>query len=77
MNVSQTITAALKLVGEPLMIDAEQMHDRGVQVVDVQAVGGDVVAELAGLAINRSGFDSSPSHPDAEATRMMVAAEVW
>ena len=38
MDVGQAITAALKLVGQSFVIDAQQVHDRGVQVVDVQAV---------------------------------------
>ena len=77
VNIGQAITAALEFVGETLVIDAEQVHDRGLQVMDVQAVRGDVVAELAGFPVNGSGFDSAACHPDAETARMMVAAKVW
>ena len=38
VNIGQTITAALELVSQSLMIDAEQMHDRGMQIMNVQAV---------------------------------------
>ena len=77
VNIGQAITAALEFVSETLVIDAEQVHDRGLQVMDVQAVRGDVVAELTSFPINGSGFDSPARHPDAETTRMMVAAETW
>ena len=76
VNIGQAIAAALELVGEPLMIDAKQMHDRGVQIMDVQPVGGDVVAELTGFSVHSPGFDTTACHPDAEAARMMVAAEI-
>lgn len=38
VNIGQAIAAALELVGQSLMIDTQQVHDRGVQIMDVQAV---------------------------------------
>jgi hypothetical protein len=38
VNIGQAIAAALELVCQSLMIDAQQMHDRGVQIMDVQPV---------------------------------------
>ena len=39
------------LEDEPLVIDAEQMQQRGLEVVHVHAVTNDVVAEVVGLAV--------------------------
>ena len=51
VHVGQPVVAALELEGQPRVVDAEQVQDRGVQVVDVDRVGGDVVAEVVGLAV--------------------------
>ena len=47
-DVGQAEVAALELVGQPLVVDAEQVQHRGVQVVDVDDVLDGVVAELVG-----------------------------
>ena len=52
MHVGDAIAAALEFVGQPFVIDAEQMPQRSVQVVNVDSVLSDVVAELAGLAVD-------------------------
>ena len=76
MHVGQTVAAALEFVGETFVVDAQQMHDGRVQIVNVQAVCCDVVTELARFPVNRSGFYSTTRHPEAEAARMMVSSEV-
>ena len=50
-DVGQAEVAALEAVGQPLVVDAEQVQDRGVQVVDVDGVLDGVVAEVVGLAV--------------------------
>ena len=56
------------------MIEAEQVQDGGVQVVD----GGDVldglVAELVGGAVAEAALDAGAGQPDGEAVRVVVAA---
>ena len=51
LDVGQPIAAALVLEDEPLVIDAEQIQQRGLEVVHVHAVANDVVAEVVGLAV--------------------------
>ena len=41
---------ALELVGQPCVVDAQAVQDRGVQIVDVHRVARDVVAVIVGLA---------------------------
>ena len=51
LDVGQAEVAALELVRQLLVVDAEQVQHRRVQVVDVDRVLGHVVAEFVGLAV--------------------------
>ena len=55
------------------MVEAEEVQQRGVEIVDVDGVAGDVPAEVVGGAVNVSGVDAAARHPDRETARMMVA----
>ena len=44
----QPLVAAVAEEGQPLVVEAEQVQDRGVQVVDVDLVLDGVEAELVG-----------------------------
>src|SRR5688500_9963179 len=63
-------------VGQPLVIDPQQVQQRGVEVVDVDAALDDVVAEVIGGAVDEPRLDAAASHPDGEAARMVVTAVV-
>ena len=76
VHVGQPVVPALELVGQPRVIDAQAMEDRGVQVVDVDRVAGDVVAEVVGLAVGDAGLDAAAGQPDGEAAGVVVAAVV-
>ena len=52
------------------------MQDRRVEIVDVDRVFGDVVAEVVGLAVSDPAFDPATCHPHAEVSWMMVATVV-
>ena len=49
MDVGEPEVAPLVAEGELGVVDAEQVQDRGLEVVDVDRVLGDVVAEVVGL----------------------------
>ena len=51
MHVGQAVVPALVLERQPGVVDAQAVQDRGVQVVDVDRVRGDVVAEVVGRAV--------------------------
>ena len=55
-HARQTLVETLELVGEALVIDPQQVQDRGVEIVDVDGVGGDVVREFIRLAVDRARF---------------------
>ena len=52
VHVGQAEVAAGVAVGELLVVEAEQVQDRGVQVVDVDAVFDGLEAELVGGAVD-------------------------
>ncbi len=56
-DVGQAEVAPLEAVGEPRVVDAEQVEDRGVEVVDVDRVLDDVPAEVVGLADDLAPLD--------------------
>src|SRR5262249_8526112 len=62
-------------VGQALVVDAEGVEDGGVQIVDVDGIGGQVVAVLVGRAVGNARFEAAAGQPDGEAARMVIAAE--
>ena len=76
MHIGQAKTAPLILERQPLVVDAQQVQDRCMEIVNVNGVLGDVVAVRIGRSVARAAFDTAPGHPHREAARMMVAAKV-
>ena len=58
--IREAEVAALELVGQAGVVQTEQMQNRGFQVVDVDLVFHNVVAELVGGAQRDSFFDARP-----------------
>lgn len=77
VDVGKSELAALKAVGEAFVVDAEEMKDRCVKVVNVDGVFKDVVAIVVGFSDGDSFFDSCSSHPHAEALGMMITSVIF
>ena len=54
LDAGQPLVEALVAVGEPLVVEAQQVQHGGVEVADVDGVLDDVVGELVGLAVDRA-----------------------
>ena len=63
-------------VGEPLVVEAEEVQDGGVQVVDVDAVFGGGDAVVVGGAVDEAALDAAAGEPGGEDLVMMFAAGV-
>ncbi len=74
LDVGQPHVAAGVAVGQALVIEPEQVEDRGVQVVDVHRVLDGLVAELVGLAVGDPGLHAAAGHPEGESLVVVVAA---
>ena len=58
------------------MVEAEEVQDRRVEVVDVDRVLDGLEAELVGGAVDVPAFDAAAGQPDREAPVIVVAALV-
>ena len=58
------------------MIDAEAVEDGGVEVLGVNGVANDVVAEFVCFTVGDAAFHSATRHPDGETSRVMIPSEV-
>ncbi len=74
VNVRQTAVNAIVAEGEPLMVDSQEVQNRGMQVVAVGFAFGSVEAELIALAVSGPGFDPRTDQPSDERTSVVVAA---
>ena len=72
LDVREAIPTSLVLEGQPLVVDAEQVEQRGLEVVDVHRVAHDVVPELVGLAVRDAALHAAAGHPDRERSRMVI-----
>ena len=58
---------------ETLVVEAQQMQDRGVPVVDVDGFLNRFVAELIGRSVRQPAPYTTARHPDGEALVVVVA----
>ena len=72
MYVGQPEVAALKLKSQFRVINSQAMQDGGVQIVHMDGITCDVVAELVGFSITDTGFDTGSGHPHGEAAWMVI-----
>jgi hypothetical protein len=73
VNVGQAVVPALEAISQTLVVDAELVQDRGLQVVDVHGVFGRAVTKVIRCPIGNARLDATTRHPHGKATRMMVA----
>ena len=49
--------------GKLLVIEAKQVEDSGVEIVDVDRIFNDGIGNVVGFAVNHAAFDTAPSEP--------------
>jgi hypothetical protein len=74
VDVGQSKVASGVAEGELLVIESEQVEDRGMEVVDVDFVFDGLEAEFIRGAMDRAAFDTTARQPHAEAVMVVVAA---
>src|SRR6185437_16005904 len=70
----EAFVAAVAGEGESFVVEAEDVEDGGVDVVDVDLILDGVEAELVGRAEGEARLDAAAGHEHAEAVGVMVAA---
>src|SRR5207253_6741578 len=76
VHVRQPPVRPIMAERQPLMIDAEQVQQRGMDIMDLRrvlAVGG-LVAPLVARAVGYAPFDAATAEPVGEAERIMIAS---
>ena len=73
MHVGQPEVSTGISVGKPCVIEAEQVQDRGVQVMDMHRFFDGLVAEIVGRAVDHASLDAAAGQPDGKAPVIVVA----
>lgn len=76
VHIGQAEISALEAVDEPFVINAQTAEHRGVQIVNVHGFLGNIVTEVVRFTVRDSALHTAASHPDGEATWVMVATVV-
>lgn len=76
VNVGQPEVSPLVSVGELLVVDAKAMQHGRVQIMNVNRLVDNVVAEIIGFAVDNTRFDTATCHPFGVATWMMVTTVI-
>src|SRR5205814_6208804 len=74
MHIGQPEIAAAVVEGEFLVIEAQQVKNRRVQIMHMHTVLNGVVSEFIGGAMNDAAFYTAASQPHAEPKAVMIPA---
>src|SRR5215467_14559433 len=72
----ESIRAAGVAVGQLLVVEAEQVQDRRVPVVDMHRLLDRLIAVVVGLAVGEAALDAAAGHPGRVRLVVVVAAVV-
>jgi hypothetical protein len=73
-DVRESHVAAVEPIRQPRVLDAEQVQNRRVQIVEVDRLLGRLVAELIARSDDLPALDSRARHPHRHRPRVVVAA---
>ena len=71
-HIGQPEVTAGITVGEAFVIDAQQVQNRGVQIVDVDSIMDGAKTEVVRFAVRHATFDASAGHPCCEAEMIVI-----
>ena len=74
VDVSQAEVAAAVAVGEPRVVEAEEVEHRGLQVVYVHRFFNRFEPEFVGRSIHGATLHAAAGHPYGESVMVVVAA---
>src|SRR5258705_9715909 len=75
VDIGEPEFAPLKFVSQLRVVEPHQLQDGGVEVVNLDRILDDVVAEIVGLSDRNARLDAASGHPDRERARMVVASQ--
>lgn len=73
-DISEAEIAPGIAVREPFVVDAQQVQNGGMEIVDVNAVMHGSETKVIGLSVRDAPFDTAPGKPRGEAEVIVVSA---
>ena len=69
----EAVVATGKMVGQFFVVEAQQMHNRGMKIMNVDGIFHDLRADFIGRAVDVAGFDSATGQPAGESVFVVIA----
>lgn len=70
--IRQAETPALVLEGQSLVIYAEQVQQRRLEIMHMHRVLSDIVPKVVRLSVQRTWLNPGPGHPDSKTPGVMI-----
>ena len=76
MNIGQPIISSLEAIGQSRVVEAQEMKNRRVQVMNVDRVLDRIETEIVTLAVHEPPLKTTTRHPNTERSVVVVSAVV-
>ena len=73
LDPGKSLIESLESIGEPFVVDAQLMQDRGVEVAYLNWVLCNFVSKFVRLPVSDATFDATTCHPDGEGILLVIA----
>ena len=75
MHIGKTAMDAIMVICQLFVMDAKQVQNRGVEVVDGDRVTGNLVTDFIGFTPNTASLDSGSSEPAGKGMLVMIPTQ--
>ena len=76
VDICESEPAALKFERKAFVVHAEQMHEGGLEIVDVYGIFNNIVPKIVCFAVRYAGSDTAAGHPDGITSRVVVPPKI-
>jgi hypothetical protein len=76
-HARQPLIQSLEGIGQPFVINAQLMQNRGIYIVNVDRSLKDIVTKIVRLPEHRTSADSTATKPERVTTTMMIASVIF
>ena len=74
VDIGKAKVPALEAIGQSLVIEAEQVHDGGLEIMDVYFIFRYRETQFVRRSVIEAFFDAPARHPHRETIRIMIPA---
>src|SRR5437764_15066926 len=74
LHIRQPKASSVEFERHPLVIDAEQMQQGGLEIMGIDRIYDGAIAEFIGFAVAASGVGDAAGYSDVKAVGVIVAA---